>query len=269
MADVLNRSLAPISDAAWDEIDETAKMRLSSQLSARAVFDVIGPNGMDFAAVNTGRLVGGKKQKGLRWGLREVLPLLEVRVPFELKLDEVENLSRGAKDVDWEPLEDAARQIAGFEEDVVYNGVSGCDVKGVIAAAQPKPVSLPSSVETYPQTIGEALHALRLSGVQGPYDLVLGTKAYKVLNNTLQSGETYFTALEHLIGGSIHWSPALTGGLLVSTRGGDFELTIGQDLAIGYNATNGDSVEFFFIETFVFRVLEPRAAVALKPASSK
>ena len=53
-------------------------------------------------------------------------------------------------------------------------------------------------------------------------------------------------------------------GLLVSDRGGDFELTVGQDISLGFEERKGDKVELFFLETFTFRVNGPEAAVVLK-----
>ena len=60
--------------------------------------------------------------------------------------------------------------------------------------------------------------------------------------------------------------PALEGALLLSVRGGDFELTVGQDLSIGYAYHEKHKVELFLTESFTFRVLEPTAAVPLRRA---
>ena len=51
--------------------------------------------------------------------------------------------------------------------------------------------------------------------------------------------------------------------MLLSTAGGDFELTIGQALAIGYASHDRNEVELFLTESFTFRVLRPEAAVEL------
>ncbi|HPC23846.1 MAG TPA: family 1 encapsulin nanocompartment shell protein, partial [Phycisphaerae bacterium] len=64
--------------------------------------------------------------------------------------------------------------------------------------------------------------------------------------------------------GDILWSPALDGGLLLSKRGGDFEMTVGQDIVIGYAHHDRYKVELYLTESFTFRVLEPLAAVALR-----
>jgi len=70
--------------------------------------------------------------------------------------------------------------------------------------------------------------------------------------------------IEALVTGGIHWSPVLEGGAVLSRRGGDFELTVGQDLAIGYKNHDAREVHLYLTESFAFRVLEPAAAVALE-----
>ena len=47
----------------------------------------------------------------------------------------------------------------------------------------------------------------------------------------------------------------------MSTRGGDLELILGQDLAIGYEAHTQDKVKLYFTESFTFRILEPAAVI--------
>ena len=39
------------------------------------------------------------------------------------------------------------------------------------------------------------------------------------------------------------------------------ELILGQDLAVGYEAHNKDSVTLYFTESFTFRILEPAAVL--------
>ena len=52
----LHRELAPISDAAWAQIEEEASRTLKRHLAARRVVDVQGPKGLDLSAVGTGHL---------------------------------------------------------------------------------------------------------------------------------------------------------------------------------------------------------------------
>ena len=55
---------------------------------------------------------------------------------------------------------------------------------------------------------------------------------------------------------------------MVSRRGGDFTLTVGQDLAIGYKGHSEREVELYFTESFTFRTQEAAAAVALEPRAA-
>ncbi|MEX0982798.1 MAG: family 1 encapsulin nanocompartment shell protein [Bacteroidales bacterium] len=53
--------------------------------------------------------------------------------------------------------------------------------------------------------------------------------------------------------------------ILVSERGGDFELSIGQDISIGYDGHDSDKVKLYFTESFMFRIIGPEAFTVLKP----
>jgi len=52
----LHRELAPISDAAWAQIEEETTRTLKRYLAGRRVVDVQGPAGTAFSAVGTGHL---------------------------------------------------------------------------------------------------------------------------------------------------------------------------------------------------------------------
>ena len=74
--------------------------------------------------------------------------------------------------------------------------------------------------------------------------------------------------LEHvkrLVDDKIIWTPAIDGAFVVTTRGGDFELHIGQDVSIGYLSHNDDAVRLYLQETLTFLLLTTEAAVALTP----
>ena len=61
-------------------------------------------------------------------------------------------------------------------------------------------------------------------------------------------------------------APAVNGAIVLSVRGGDFELTIGRDLSIGYHGHTETTVRLYLVESLAFRVLTPEAAVALTHA---
>jgi uncharacterized linocin/CFP29 family protein len=80
-------------------------------------------------------------------------------------------------------------------------------------------------------------------------------------------------ALEHvkrLVNHELIWAPAIAGAFALTTRGGDFDLHIGQDLSICYLSHTDTSVRPYLQETFTFLYLAAEAAVALAtPAKSK
>jgi uncharacterized linocin/CFP29 family protein len=75
--------------------------------------------------------------------------------------------------------------------------------------------------------------------------------------------------VERFLDGPIVLAPRVDGAVVLSTRGGDFQLSVGQDLAIGYAGDDKDKVYLYLTESFAFRVLERAAAVYLKATRRK
>jgi uncharacterized linocin/CFP29 family protein len=69
--------------------------------------------------------------------------------------------------------------------------------------------------------------------------------------------------VKRLVKEEIIWAPAIAGAFVITTRGGDFDLHIGQDLSIGYLSHTEISVRLYLQETFTFLYLTSEAAVAL------
>ena len=265
MADLLKRSLAPLTEEAWQEVDSTAATILKAQLTARTLVDFSGPHGWQYAAVNLGRLdiPKGGSDENVPWGVRSVLPLVEVRVPVVLPQLELDNASRGCADIDLSPLEEAAKRAAHFEDAAVYAGFGPGGIQGIVQEAAHKPVKLPDNPELYPKAVAQGLKELRLADVPGPYSLVLDIDEYAGLVQAGKGGFPPARIVRDMLGGDILATQVLQGGVLLSIAGGDFELTVGQDLAIGYASHDRNQVELFLTESFTFRVLRPEAAVEL------
>jgi uncharacterized linocin/CFP29 family protein len=269
MHDLLKRSLAPLTPDAWEEVDSTAARVLKGQLSARKLVDLDGPHGAGLGAANLGRLEisDTKAPGGVPWGLREVQPLVEVRIPFFVGQMELDNISRGCKDADLSDLEAAARKLVLFEETAIYRGFEAGHIEGIATGAEHEALPLPSDAADLVGPVAEGVKLLSLAGVGGPYALVLGAGSYYPLMQAGKGGYPPKRIIRDALGGEILWSPALDGGLLLSTRGGDFELIVGQDAAIGYAMHDRDKVELYLTESFTLRVLDPAAAVPLRADS--
>ncbi|MHC2337129.1 family 1 encapsulin nanocompartment shell protein [Bradyrhizobium sp. USDA 4454] len=266
----LHRGLAPISDTAWAQIEEEAARTLKRHLAARRVVDVDGPKGTDFSAVGTGHLKKiATPGDGVEATQREVRALVELRVPFDLSRQAIDDVERGANDSDWDPLKDAARKIAFAEDRVVFDGYTAAGIQGIRQGSSNPVLTLPASVKNYPTVVAQAVSQLRLAGVNGPYTLLLGTEPYTAIGGATDDGYPVLQHIQRLVDGKIIWAPAIEGGVLLTTRGGDFQLSIGQDLSIGYLSHSADSVRLYFQETMAFLMLTSEASVVLAPEAKK
>ena len=260
----LHRELAPISDAAWSQIDEEASRTLKRYLAARRIVDVSDPKGTNFAAIGDGHSepIEGPAQ-GIQAVRRTAKAVVELRAPFTLTRQAIDAVERGATDSDWSPVKEAARKIAYAEDRAVFDGYPAGGIGGIRPGASNPTVALPSAAIGYPAAIAQAVNQLRLAGCNGPYRLVLGAEAFAMVSGGSEEGYPVLQHIQRLVEGDIIWAPAIEGGLLLTTRGGDFELDLGQDLSIGYLSQTDKLVELYIQESFTFRLLTAEAAVAL------
>ena len=262
----LLRSLAPITDAGWNLLDEEARERLSGALAARKLVDFSGPHGWDHSGTNLGRTdaVDGTLCEGVVATQRRVLPLVELRSDFTLSRDELRAGDRGAQDVDLVSLDESARLIARAENVAVFHGFEPAGVVGITEASTQESIELSEDYDAYPGHVAKAVELLRRVGVAGPYGLALGTEGYTgVIESTEHGGYLVFDHLGKILGGPIIWAPGVKGAVVLSLRGGDFLFESGQDLSVGYDGHDADAVRLYLEESFSFRVATPEAAVAL------
>ena len=264
----LHRELAPLSESAWVQIEEEASRTLKRYLAGRHVVDVKGPGGVVLAAVGTGHLRNVEPPgEGIVARQREVKALVELRVPFELGRQAIDDVERGANDSDWQPLKDAAKRIAFAEDRTIFEGYTAAGIQGIRQGTTNPVRTLPGDVLKYPDAIAEALSQLRLVGVNGPYSVVMGADAYTALSEASDHGYPVIQHIQRLVNDEIIWAPAIAGAFVLTTRGGDFALHIGQDVSIGYLNHTDTTVQLYLQETLTFLLLTTEAAVALTPAA--
>jgi uncharacterized linocin/CFP29 family protein len=260
----LQRELAPISDAAWEQIEEETTRTLKRYLAGRRVVDVPSPGGVALPGVATGHLQSiSAPAEGIIASLREVKPLVEFRVPFELSRQAVDDVERGSDDSDWQPAKDAAKKLAFAEDQAIFNGYAKANIQGIREETSNPIVTLPADVRDYPDAVAQALSQLRLVGVNGPYSVLLGADEYTALAETRDNGYPVLEHVKRIVDGNLVWAPAIEGAFVLTTRGGDFELNVGQDVSIGYLSHTDSLVRLYLQETVTFRVLTSEASVAL------
>jgi uncharacterized linocin/CFP29 family protein len=264
----LLREHAPLTEASWRLIDQEARERLTPALAARRLVDFEGPHGWQHSATSLGRTraLTATPGEGMTASQRVVLPLAELRAPFTLARSELRDADRGAGDVDLDALDDAASRLATAENSAVFHGWAEAGITGIADASPHEPIALGEDCDRYPRHVAAAVEALLRAGVGGPYGLALGPEPYRrVLESSEHGGYPLLDHLRNILGGPLVWAPGVQGAVVLSQRGGDFALEVGEDLSVGYDSHDGDQVALYIEESFSFRVLTDEAAVVLAP----
>jgi uncharacterized linocin/CFP29 family protein len=266
----LYRELAPISEEAWSQIEEETTRTFKRYIAGRRVVDVQGPGGVALPAIATGHLRNIKaSDEGIIARQREVNALVELRVPFELSRQQIDDVERGANDSDWQPAKDAAQRLAFAEDRAIFDGYAAGGIGGIREGTSNPVKTLPADVRAYPDAIAQALNQLRLAGCNGPYSVVLSADAYTGLSETSDEGYPVLDHIKRLVDSEMIWAPAIAGAFVLTTRGGDFGLYLGQDVSIGYLSHTDTAVRLYLQETFTFLLLTTEAAVALKATARR
>lgn len=267
MSGHLTRAVAPISAAAWAQIESEAIGRLQTLLAGRKLVEFRGPFGWQYSAVDLGRTSPAEfPATEVRARVRRVLPLIELRVPFSVSRAELDDASRGALDIDLDDLDRAVERLALAENAAIFDGYEAGGIVGLARASTQQAIELPESFEDYPAAVARAVNALRLSGIDGPYGMGISPEGYTgIVESTERGGQLVFEHLRQILDGPMVWAPGITGAVVLSLRGDDFVLDVGQDVSIGYLDHDADRVQLYLEESFAFRVLEPAAVVSLLP----
>jgi uncharacterized linocin/CFP29 family protein len=262
----LLRSVAPISDAGWEMLDDEATQRLAPALAARKLVDFSGPHGWEHSGTNLGRAgeLTESPADGVGAYQRRVLPLVELRAAFSVSRAELRDADRGAADADLASLDEAAQRIARAENSAVCHGFDAAGIAGITQAASHTPIELSDDFDAYPGHVAKAVELLLETGIDGPYGLALGPACYTgVIETTEHGGYLVFDHLRKILEGPIVRAPGMEGALVLSMRGGDFLFESGQDLSIGYDSHDSETVQLYLEESFSFRVATDEATFAL------
>jgi len=260
------RDRAPLSDRAWAEVDAEATRSLKHFLAARRIVDFQGPFGWQHSSVDLGRVHGldSGPVAGTAAALRKVLPLVELRSPFSMLRAELDVAERGATDLDLGPVIEASRHAAMAEDTAVFHGYDDAAIRGIASSTPHPAIVVGDDYSRYPKHVADAVALLRAADVAGPYAIALGARAFTgVTESTEHGGYPVLHHLREILGGPVIWAPSVDGAVVVSQRGGDFEMTVGEDFAVGYSSHDADVVNLYIEESFTFRINAPEAAVHL------
>jgi uncharacterized linocin/CFP29 family protein len=159
--------------------------------------------------------------------------------------------------------------LAFAEDRAIFEGYAAAGIGGIREGTSNPVMTLPTEISDYPDAIAQAVSQLRLVGVNGPYSVLLSSDAYTALSETSDHGYPVLEHVKRLIDGEIIWAPAIAGAFVLTTRGGDFGLYIGEDVSIGYLSHNDKTVRLYLEESLTFLLLTTEASVAFSPPGRK
>ncbi len=269
--DHLHRQLAPITPEAWQQIDTEAERTLRRTLAGRKLVDFTGPLGWQCSSHGSGRADRIEPpREGVKASLRAAQAIVELAVPFRLDRAEIDAMARGSRDADLGNVVTAARSAALTEDRAVFEGFAAAGIQGIMQRAADHALPLSDDYAKYPEAVAAALSWLRNHGVEGPYAIALGPRCYEGLTETTnKGGYPVINMVTQQLDGRIIWAPAVDGAVVMSLRGGDFELVVGQDFGIGYSSHDAGQVELYLQESMTFMVYAPEAAVPLRYGSAR
>ncbi|MBM4441590.1 MAG: bacteriocin family protein [Candidatus Rokubacteria bacterium] len=264
----LRRDAAPLSARAWKEIDAAVAQAARHVLTARRIATFDGPHGWDqLVASRLGTMTPCQTREGKATVCRpEIILLAEVRAEFSLLWNAMELFERGAPRLDTKPAEDAAREVALAEDRLALYGepmgggfLTSPESPRVRAGDWGQPGRMLSDVL-------DAIEILDTRGIGGPYELVLSPARYfAYLQAEGDQGYPAARQLREVVGG-VHRSPVVhEAGAVFSVRGGDFMLSVGGDLSVGYRLHDREAVHLFCAETIGAQAAAPEAVCILDP----
>ena len=267
----LYRDLAPITEAAWAEIEMEATRTFKRHIAGRRVVDVSEPGGPVTAAISTGHLL-------------DVAPPGD-GVVAHLREQQAAGAAAGAVHGDPRPpstTSSAARRTrtgirsrrpprswrssrTGRSSRATRRRPSRASGR---AAPTPRwrcprmPARSPTSSPRRYRSCGWRASTARTR-------VLLSADVYTKVSETTEHGYPIREHLNRLVDGEIIWAPAIDGAFVLSTRGGDFDLQLGTDVSIGYLSHDADTVELYLQETLTFLCYTAEASVALTPSPSQ
>lgn len=261
----LNRSAAGFSDELWSQIDEAALDAARQLLTARRFLEVEGPFGVGLTSLEAGEesFIETADCTMAGTGGSRSLPVPMLQQMFQLSVRRLEGHLQLGLPLDLRPAEDAAEAVARREEDVIYHGIPELGLDGLMTVEGRAQISLGdwSEVEQALHDVLASVERLDAEGFGGPYVLALSPSRYNALFRRYQGSDMLqLDHLKRLCAGGVLKAP-VQGGMVLDPRVGT--LKIGQDMRVGFSATDGIHLRLFVSESLVLMLDEPQAICTL------
>ena len=257
---------SPLSDAVWKALTDAMLATGRHVLAARRIATFDGPKGWEHVASQLGVTTTCQTREGLAAVcLPDVALLAEIRADFRLLWAAVQAFEQGAPGLDTTDVENAAREVSLAEDRMAFYGEP---VGHGFLTSPDSPRVRRGDWAKSGQVVRDLLRAIETldkGNVAGPYEAVLPTAAYYAyLQATAEGGEPAREVLKGVLAKAHRSEIIRGGGAVFSARGGDFILTVGGDLTLGYAFHDRDAVHLFCAETVTPRLVTPAAVCLLE-----
>jgi len=263
----LRRNAAPLSQKAWNEIDDIAGSMFKQTVVARRIVDFDGPRGWNHVATQLGTFKPAQLPKvsgKVRFSIPDVMLLTELRADFAVSWADIDIFERVGPTLESKTIEEAGRDMALAEDALALYGSGG--TPGLLSSPETPRVKISdwSQPGRLVADLLSAVEQLDTLGIKGPYEAVLSPHHYYSYLRQTGEGGVYPAAKQlGIVIAKVYSSPAVEGAALFSTRGGDFMITVGGDFTIGYRAHDDKAVHLFCVETIAAQVLTPEAVCVI------
>ena len=261
----LNRVNAPFGNGVWSEIDSTLNEFLSKRLNIRGIVDFNENYDYNDDAISTKAINEVSNKKGLSISTREPIKMAEIKKVFSIPKSVIEDIKRGIEDYDDSSLANAANEFATVENDMILNGLKEANIQGIISNKEVPSLDVSSTKEIL-SGVAQSLGVFNKNFVDGNFKLIISNNTLASLYTQFFDGISVKTKIDDILGqGNIVVNKDIGDkkALLVSQRGGDFELFSGLDVSLGFEKETKDDIELFLIQTSAFRITGPEGAVLL------
>ncbi len=263
--EILNHSTIPFGMAVWSTIESELSNYLTKRLTLRSVVDFRGEYTFETDAIATKNLTSLRSGEGLKIAVREPIRMMEIKKTFMLPHSVIEDIKRNKPDFDNKALMDAANSFAKIENQIILHGQSEANITGILSDIRDileakEGVGLLGAVAT-------SLGLFNANFIDGPFKLVISSGTMAMLQTQSYDGMSLKSKLDEILGAGaivVNQEMGNDRALVVSQRGGDFELYSGLDVALGFEKETDEGVELFLIQTFAFRAITPQAAVFIR-----
>ncbi|MDL2220767.1 bacteriocin family protein [Eubacteriales bacterium OttesenSCG-928-N14] len=270
--DYLTRDDAPFDEQQWEAIDNTVVSAAKRVLTARRVLPFNGNATIEtqFARIDGWDRAEEFDDAGIvKSTNRKVVEIPQLYADFWLYWRDLADAKNNGVPMDLSAAEMAAQRVARLEDEMVFYGVPGMNIEGLLTVKGSQSIKKGNwgEGEASFTDVAKGIEALEGKGHIGRHSLFVSPDVYVQLQR-IQDGTGVLESerIEKLLSGKLVKSTALKANtaLLVCAEAYCMDLLVGQDIRTAYIEAVDLNHHLRVLETAVVRIKAPDAIVVYK-----